>query len=956
MTLPFNQEDLRIFSRIPPARFNYWTTDTIKTFAPTTEDDGTISLINALKAAVEDSPRGDALNHTGVRQFPLDGASGKIPLEVGEKLLPPDERYAGPISWLKFRERESMWEQIYTQTVRKKGIRADQNLCRVCQRRKLMRNGSFSGDITISYRCLGTWAQLICRSKCMICRLIVLSLSGGSHPLRLHPYLARVDPELQGTQLIPVALPSGEVCMAIEFALRRIGVLRTVTTHNFREVLRQEFQYAGTSAAAFIGHPKSPFNNEADQIVSINQIRSWIRLCETEHSQTCVMPTSKEDVISDYPIMLIDVGNRCLVRSTTASRYIALSYVWGKAEAPETKKENLAIRLKPGGIPLELPQTIEDAVILAGKLQEKYLWVDALCIVQDEAETKHSNIQNMDRIYSGALATIVGLHGTDANAGLPGVRPATRRPQIIETKHSYRTVLEPDPAWVRYYDRLAKSDRQRHEWFTVCRTVATGLENWNDAMAYLDFPAPDEPDEVINTFEPAGGVDRLPTQDILAIASHPPPLKYALETSTWHHRGWTFQERLLSKRVIYFSSDYVYFQCGKHTKCETGGDIATWSDITTSPESGNATALIRSQTTNPLLHFRLPAPEASIEFLPNEDANRLDDQGIFAKQDFDVFKELVEMYSKKQLSFSADTLNALAGILAVVRERIGGEIVAGCTARYLDLSLLWTAIEPADRRTPIGAGGSLFPSWSWSGWSGSKQYVIMEDGKRTYRSLQHEYAQSEIHAFSLYHHGTLIHVHKASEDMRATEMRNLGTVITPEEETFPRYILYTDSVHHGVAGPDLGPNVLQFWTEAVESGAFSVRELTGPSLTDIDHANIATKQTVTKLFDKENQYCGLLFKTTMKTKRIRKHKRPLEFILISSFGESKDRRSGFQTTDTKLRPFDESKFPWRGAGSGLVNVILIEWYDEIAERLSVARIHKQAWNSANPVKKHIRLA
>ena len=379
----------------------------------------------------------------------------------------------------------------------------------------------------------------------------------------------------------------------------------------------------------------------------------------------------------------------------------------------------------------------------------------------------------------------------------------------------------------------------------------------------------------------------------------------------------------------------------------------TWSDITTSPESGNATEFIRSQQANPLLHFKLPSPKKSIEFLPRGNANGHDDNGILAKQDFDVYKDVIEMYTKKQLSYSTDILNALACILAVVRSRIGGELVAGCATRYLDLSLLWTATEPADRRIAVGAGGSRFPSWSWTGWTGVKQYIIMEDGKRTYRSLHHEYARTEIRSLSVYHQGTVLYIQKTVEEIRATELRNLGSLRSPLEETFPKYVPYSDSLLHGILVPNLGPNVLQFWTEVVDAKRFSIGELTGPSLPDHEHANITTEQKVSQLFDLKNQYCGLFFKSTPKSRHRKKSNGVLQFILISSFGESKDRRTGFQTTDTKLRPFDGAEFPWMGKGSGLVNLMLIKWYDEIAERISVAR---KAWDEARLVTKHIRLA
>ncbi|KAH6716208.1 heterokaryon incompatibility protein-domain-containing protein, partial [Leptodontidium sp. MPI-SDFR-AT-0119] len=897
MTLRFNLEDLRLFSRIPQGRISYYSTDTLRTYAP---DDSNPTLNTIAKTLNNSLFAGEASGNQGVRQLPLDPASGKLPVEVALHHFPPDEWYSGPLSWSQFRERESWWEQIYLQTNRKT---ADPALCRVCQRRKIVKSGKFTDEIKISYRSFGTWAQLLCREKCMICRLIVRSLCSGEVVLRLHPYLAKVDHELQGTQLVPVTLASGEICMAVEYSLRRIGVMRIVTQVNFREVLRQSWQFDGVDVREFLKSKDSPFNDQADQTVLIDQLKAWIQLCEREHGDTCdSLKLTSEDGVA-FPILLIDVNKRCLVRSTMTPRFLALSYVWGKVSTPETLRSNLKARLQPQGLPPALPKTIEDAILLSSQMQEQYLWVDALCIVQDDAEAKHSSIQSMDRIYSAALATIICLHGKDANAGLPGVRPGSRKPQNIETRYS-----------------LDDGDQ-----------TADDLRNTASSEEFL-------------------------TDGVLAMVSHPPPLKYALEASAWHHRGWTFQERLLSKRGIYFSSDYVYFQCGQHTQCETGGNIVTWSDITTSPESGNATELIRSQQTNPLLHFKLPLPTKAVEFPPRADKDVFDDYGILTKTAFDVYKDVVEMYTKKQLSFSTDILNALAGIQAVIRNRVGGEFIAGCSTGYLDLSLLWTSTEPADRRTEVGAGGSMFPSWSWAGWTGAKQYLIMEDGKRTYRSLHHEYARSEIRRFEVYFQGTLLDIRKPAEETRATEVRNLGSLERPLEETFPKYVPYADGFLRGILGPNLGPNVLQFWAEAVDAKHFSISEVTGPFLTDHEHANITTKQTVSKLLDSKNQYCGLIFKPTAKSRQRKQRVGLLQFILISSFGESKDRRTGFQTTDTKLRPFDEEKFPWMGEGSGIVNLMLIKWYDEIAERISVARVHRKAWAEAGPVMRHIRLA
>jgi hypothetical protein len=143
----------------------------------------------------------------------------------------------------------------------------------------------------------------------MICRLIVLSLSGGSVPLRLHSYLAKVDPELQGMQLVPITLSSGENCMAVEYSLRRVGVIRIVTQENFRETLRQAYQFSGTSATELLGRRQNPFHDHTDQTVSISQIISWIEVCERERSQTCGSLRLRSEGDTVYPILLVEVNS-----------------------------------------------------------------------------------------------------------------------------------------------------------------------------------------------------------------------------------------------------------------------------------------------------------------------------------------------------------------------------------------------------------------------------------------------------------------------------------------------------------------------------------------------------------------------------------------------------------------------------------------------------------------------
>ena len=74
----------------------------------------------------------------------------------------------------------------------------------------------------------------------------------------------------------------------------------------------------------------------------------------------------------------------------------------------------------------ELPTTINDAIDLVTNLGERYLWVDNLCLIQDDEVDIAAGVKMMNSIYQGSYLNIVAGSGRDANAGLPR---ALKRPQ-----------------------------------------------------------------------------------------------------------------------------------------------------------------------------------------------------------------------------------------------------------------------------------------------------------------------------------------------------------------------------------------------------------------------------------------------------------------------------------------------------------------------------------------------
>jgi hypothetical protein len=106
---------------------------------------------------------------------------------------------------------------------------------------------------------------------------------------------------------------------------------------------------------------------------------------------------------------------------TSFEKYIALSYCWGKEPTLATTQENLY--LMQSGISMNsLPNTICDAVVITRKLGVRYLWVDALCILQGTDETARGDWEiespKMADIYSGAFLTIAAALAPNTHHGI----------------------------------------------------------------------------------------------------------------------------------------------------------------------------------------------------------------------------------------------------------------------------------------------------------------------------------------------------------------------------------------------------------------------------------------------------------------------------------------------------------------------------------------------------------
>ena len=121
---------------------------------------------------------------------------------------------------------------------------------------------------------------------------------------------------------------------------------------------------------------------------------------------------------------VIDVIRRCLIEMTEC-RFVALSYVWGmnpRSSPLRASSVTIGGMKKEGGLPtLGMPRTIEDAIRVCVLLGQKYLWVDRLCIIQDDDDDKKNQIEAMGDIYSSAELVLLATYGDSMEFGIPGI-------------------------------------------------------------------------------------------------------------------------------------------------------------------------------------------------------------------------------------------------------------------------------------------------------------------------------------------------------------------------------------------------------------------------------------------------------------------------------------------------------------------------------------------------------
>ncbi|KAK7959235.1 HET-domain-containing protein [Apiospora aurea] len=151
--------------------------------------------------------------------------------------------------------------------------------------------------------------------------------------------------------------------------------------------------------------------------------KSWLAYCTEQHRLLC--ETKLESV---HGLQVIDCTTLSIESGGPGLAYVALSYVWARSGG-----HCGSIREESGRkwLPEKLSAVVRDSIEVTKALGYRYLWIDKFCIDQNDAATKHDQIQQMDAIYQNSALTIISAAGLDETYGLPVVSGTARRRQLV---------------------------------------------------------------------------------------------------------------------------------------------------------------------------------------------------------------------------------------------------------------------------------------------------------------------------------------------------------------------------------------------------------------------------------------------------------------------------------------------------------------------------------------------
>ncbi|KAL1591921.1 hypothetical protein SLS60_011513 [Paraconiothyrium brasiliense] len=324
------------------------------------------------------------------------------------------------------------------------------------------------------------------------------------------------------------------------------------------------------------------------------------------------------------PEWVIDVANCCIVPGQNVDEYVALSYVW-KKDAEHSRRDGVA----------------------ASHSQRKMLFQSNVDDFQKPGFLHDDFEFYLPRIIKEAIELVRGL----------GLRYLWVDCLCIvqDAPDTRASVEKMDEVYSNAYFTIVAA---------VSSTLVESARPVNRPWRMFDL----------------NGIE-------LQVNQRPEDLYCSLQRSEWARRGWTFQEAILSRRLVVFLDQNLFWDC----------PCCVWN--TTEPTESSPQALRLKSRFEHLESYR-QAKDIDI-FRPN----------------FRTWLELICLYNQRRFTYPQDAIMAFSGILNLLSRGFSKGFVGGTPLQSLDAALMWQPTRLAVRRkSEPGSPSRYLPSWSCFGW------------------------------------------------------------------------------------------------------------------------------------------------------------------------------------------------------------------------------------------------
>ncbi|KAF5643442.1 heterokaryon incompatibility protein [Fusarium tjaetaba] len=273
-----------------------------------------------------------------------------------------------------------------------------------------------------------------------------------------------------------------------------------------------------------------PRRRQCDATADFSLAKKWVTNCQNHHPSCKVAPACNPTRL----LQIIDNTTSIKLVLTHPSqryKYVTLSHRWGDFKPALTQRSNLQEHMR--GIPAgNLPATFRDAVIATNQLGYQFLWIDSLCIIQDDEKDWETECPRMSSVFQGAALTIAVPGAKDSSVGFLHKRP-------LHDDHDYR------PCELQYRDSHGNPINTIKIWYPGFHRMKEPPTDLNERLARV---------RDVGFFHDQSQVLGKEPESVLI------------------NRGWVVQETMLSSRILYFGSYQMYFECCSLTQDECTHD------------------------------------------------------------------------------------------------------------------------------------------------------------------------------------------------------------------------------------------------------------------------------------------------------------------------------------------------------------------------------------------------